>query len=352
MCIAKVRTHSNVVKLWVKLAKENKDSVLPIISKGAAVITIENEDELKILIQSAMKFGDLATGDETTVALRRAIMAIGMRLSGAMQVDEKIGKKVDFDSELIHIKTPSGSVSDEGVRLIYELCKEYSYPNPSRDFEMVWMSTRGTLPKRLANYYYKNCSIKVDLKFLEAVGNIAKSNSEEGVEYHVDFTRNFGWSAGDFGDPGSCFWRTNAGAKEMIQEHSGFAIRTWSEERTGSDFNVTDNKKKYYGQGRAWVIPMNYNAEHLQYSAAMSVEMADGFLLFNGYGVDSLRMARLFSIHLGCTYRKVANLTNNGDAYGTLYLNGGMGFLIGPMSFVGNVREGLKIDLDWTDVNR
>ena len=79
----------------------------------------------------------------------------------------------------------------------------------------------------------------------------------KGDDYCIDYTTCFDWTAGDYGDDGSCFTSRGGcrrGALCIIRDNGGYAIRFY---------------KGGEGSGRAWVVPYN-----------------DSWVLFNAYGID------------------------------------------------------------------
>jgi hypothetical protein len=164
------------------------------------------------------------------------------------------------------------------------------------------------MPKRVASYFFKKFGIKSPTAFLEQLGNVARQHTSEGVAYDFDFTDVFDWDDGDFGDAGSCYWGSNEAARDMLMENGGFAIRFYNDEGEGF--------------GRAWVV---------------SRQPSEGFyVVFNGYGVSdsaTLTAARIMSLFLSVTYKRVV-LRNNGTQTGMLWINGGIGYLIGNIQVI------------------
>ena len=115
--------------------------------------------------------------------------------------------------ERFTVTTPDGLVSEEGVRELQYYLVGQSLPVLPSDFEPIWTTKRGTLPKRLASHFYKTASVKLSPVQVSDLGNIARRHSSDAQTYHCDFTKTIDWRAGDFGDHGSCAWGDKAGMK-------------------------------------------------------------------------------------------------------------------------------------------
>ena len=170
----------------------------------------------------------------------------------------------------------------------------------------------GTFAKRVGKYAHKR-DIKLDSDFLGEIGSLVAQYTAKQTAYEFDFTNSFDWEAGDYGDHGSCFWGCRSGARAMLESNSGRAIRFYKEGR---------------GYARAWLAPYE-----------------NGWVCFNGYGIDTITIAQVLATHLGQTYKRV-RLENNGEESGTLWINGGVGYFIGEEDAV---QYNEHIDLEWDD---
>lgn len=177
-----------------------------------------------------------------------------------------------------------------------------------------WTAREGKFPKRVAKYLHKQ-GIKAPPELVSEIGNIAARHTGRVSRYEIDFTRSIDWSAGEFGDGGSCFWGTHAAARDMLESNGAYAVRFWRGER---------------GIGRAWLAPLG-----------------EALLAFNAYGPHSLlTIGRILAHAAGWTYRYV-KLENNSTTTGTLYVNGGNAIAIGPADVLEDLGE--RIDLQWED---
>ena len=221
------------------------------------------------------------------------------------------------------IKVPGNGIAQPGIDAIKANLTGWGLPHLPDDWCWSWRVSGkgeyvGALPKRIGKWYYQEHATKLTPGQLTVIGNLGSQHSTQDETYHFDFVDHIGWSAGAFGDEGSCYWSCHASAKDMIRDNGGGAVRF---------FNAG------YGQGgmaRAWIVPRE-----------------DGCLLvFNGYGMETLPIARIVASHFGHAYYRQVKLTNNGDSSGSLYINGGTGYLIGPQAIVTTIDA---IDLGWVD---
>lgn len=204
-------------------------------------------------------------------------------------------------------------VNTTGMLDIKALLNEHGLPavnDPA--FEWVWKTNRGTLPKRLDAWLRRVHHIKADPKILSLVGNLAARHSERhGQSYCFDFTRNLhSWRAGDFGDEGSCYWSFNAGARDILEDElDAYAVRFYDPDQE-------------YGVARAWAVPVCVRSDE------------QALILFNGYGYELLDQVRVVSQALGNLPYKRIRLTNEGECSGTLYINGGVGYILGKQEVI------------------
>lgn len=212
-------------------------------------------------------------------------------------------------------------------RLLYDPPNNHRvfFPMDEGDWSWQWVIQKGkyagTLPKRIAAFYFKQHSLSLDPQFLGMIGEVAKANIDRGEEFTLDFTNKFDWRDGDFGDYGSCFWGDRRGARLSLQDEGGLAVRFWckldeldetrKKFRREHDYHLSEpTEDGYVGIARAWVLPER---------------MGMPVLVFNGYGFSgnaTLIIARLVATWAGHDYKKLV-LYNNGDAHGDFWINGG-----------------------------
>lgn len=217
---------------------------------------------------------------------------------------------------------PQGTISDEGIRLIKAYIDAQSLyadnwkaVNPTytrdylplipQDWQWTWLVAGkgeyvGTFPKRLSKFYFQEHAIKCPTSFVQELGNLARKHSSEQITFTFDFTDTFDWESGDFGDDNSCYFTDRRAALGMLAENDALAIRFYESEK---------------GIGRAWLARLSDSR----------------YIVFNGYGIAgdaTLKIAQIMATWLGLGYKHIS-LENYGQTGGTLWINGGNGYLIG-----------------------
>lgn len=220
----------------------------------------------------------------------------------------------------IDIKLPGGHVPECARDAIFDFLRDNSLPSVPGWFD--WRlkvggkgEYVGSFAKRYAKYAWQahNCKVPADL--LGKLGSLVGERASRATRYSIDFTRDFNWRAGDFGDGGSCYWGCRAAARTALAQAGAFAIRTW-DESTGS--------------GRAWIV-----------------REGDFFVVFNGYGPETSQFALILAHHLGLSYRKVS-LTNNGEDGGLIWINGATGYVVGAEDRINGMSQwDLSIDCEF-----
>ncbi len=240
---------------------------------------------------------------------------------------------------IMHIyEAPAGQIADAGIRELLALIKAqaiksdsiWSALNPNNNYTVlpslpeawVWMwivqhgDYTGTLPKRIAKFYFKSYGIKCPPSFLEKLGNIARAHSATTLRYSFKFTQDFDWEAGDFGDYGSCYFDDHSGAREMLADNGAYAICFYADDK---------------GFARAWLVEIE----------------ASLYILYNGYGLDLISIARVFAGFLGLSSKKI-QLVNNGRANGLLWINGERGYIVGATDRIESIDYH---DFEWGDLS-
>lgn len=237
------------------------------------------------------------------------------------------------------VKAQAGTISDEGIRQINLLIArqnltdgDWQLANQGTDrrflpalpenFLWVWQGEadgyRGTFPKRVAQFYFKNYQVKLPWTFMSELGNIARQHSAFDLTYEFEFVNRINWEAGEFGDSGSCYWGSNEGALEMLEGNGALAVRFYDEDGDGI--------------ARAWVVEID----------------GDVLIIFNGYGFagDPTRViARVIAEFVNGTYRQI-RLTNDSTASGVLWINGASGYAVGPADEVAAIDH---YDFGWDE---
>jgi hypothetical protein len=175
------------------------------------------------------------------------------------------------------------------------------------DFDLRWIvkdgEYTGTFPKRVSKWLYKEHGVDIGAGVKEQLGNAARKHTFTRSSYTYDFTANFGWRAGDFGDSGSCLWESRRGARAIMTANHCLAIRLWDEDK---------------GIGRAWI--------------AFPESRPDNIFMFNAYpkSVSLEQCAMIVSRHLGGLPHESCYLTNNGLWSGeNFWINMGRAIIMG-----------------------
>lgn len=202
-------------------------------------------------------------------------------------------------------------ISEEGIEKVREYLitnlKDMNDSNHSivtdyllRNVDTAWVTKEGTYPKRLSKEMYKlNCSMpgRFDFKNINIgkLGSLSKKYALSKASYTFDITRDISWRNGDFGDKASCFWGTNARAKDLLMDNGGMALR----------FYKKDDILTYKGISRSWIVPKG-----------------DRIVIFNAYGHYELHtQAEVLSKYLGVEHKEI-DVVNYGNEHGLLYING------------------------------
>lgn len=208
-----------------------------------------------------------------------------------------------------HIDLPQ---AEDIRRLVYDAYHVWLPSPPDSDYDWnpngvdrldfwTWMTKRGTFPKRLAKYLKQNHEVVVSSDLLGQVGDIAGQVAKSATVYHWDVNFALDWQDGDFGDGGSCYWGGRSAARDMMRGAGAFALRCFS-----------DPDDVWSGIARAWVYEVRRGV----------------WVVWNGYGYSTLLMARLLALIVGGTYKRIT-LENEGTTDGTLWINGGAGYVVG-----------------------
>lgn len=201
---------------------------------------------------------------------------------------------------------------------------------------MEWMNPiKGTFPKRLSSYFYKQYNVKIPTEVLSKIGTLASAGNSNTTTCYFDIfdcaTDSY-WNSGKFGDGGSCLWGGRAEALDMFKANKVMALRIYDEVAIPRAFDGVKEKYKDinewfwsllqttrddFGRGRAWM----YYDQNLK-----------SYIFWNGYDArgqfQSLHFARLWATYIGYTYHRLKPLLNEGKDGGKVYINGATGWLV------------------------
>jgi len=195
---------------------------------------------------------------------------------------------------------------------------EWLPPLPN-DWQWVWVVQRGeyagTMPKRIAKYFFKVHGLKFPQAQLVELGNLAKAHSSELKTYTFEFANQIDWEDGDFGDGGSCWWGDYSGSRVMWDNNNGLSIRFYNEHN--------------HGYARAWVMEID----------------TELYTVMNGYGLSTLRITRIFAQFMGLTYKQI-HLHNSASS--SLWINGSTGYIVGRFEVISEI-ETWDFDMEGED---
>lgn len=200
------------------------------------------------------------------------------------------------------------------------------------DFEWVWVARRGKLGTRVGRTIYELFGVSLSDVLAAKIGSRLDEILPPAGQHFFEFVAGpFEWNAGDFADGGSCFWGGRKDARVMMHLHGALALRFY-----GHAGNLPGD-----GNGRAWIVP----------------DVVDNsILLFNGYskvfGNNGGRMARFLADWTGEPVAQQIILTNRNSQEGTLYINGGAGYVVGNPS-PNRAKEYTRdyvLDLEWDPI--
>lgn len=161
------------------------------------------------------------------------------------------------------------------------------------------VSDKGRMTKRISKHYYDQYGFDLDESTRALVGNFLNYDAPPGP-FHYDVTNVIDWKAGDFGDHGSCFLISRLHAVAGIEDYGATALRFWK--------SATRTK----GIARTWVAPHQ-----------------DKPVVFNAYGLSLTQYASFLRGLYPEVPQTYVYLTNKGSSDGTVYINGGIGLLLG-----------------------
>lgn len=209
-----------------------------------------------------------------------------------------------------------------------------------QSIEWRWLTNRGSLPKRIAKWYYDKYGKKLPDSISSAIGNIVRKKTVPNKKYHFDFTRDFTWEAGDFGDHESCFWESRSEIRDRMMDDPRFhAIRFFTEHKRENGLITSrlgcfhaDKDTYWTGHSRAWFVRETITREVQKKVIEHTV-----YIVFNGYGMTTEQISSVFSSFLGVGY-KVITVSNHKHLHKALYIND-VGYLIGDKSILDQISD-------------
>lgn len=296
--------------------------------------------------------------------------------------------------EIISVEYAQEEIDQEGILAVNDLllrvlsADRHFSPDPDvrakekyvtlpDDFSNLWVVTKGeyagTFPKRVASWLLKvhnERAAKIEItgdngkpiNLVSAIGNIARLHATKKQKYDLDFTDRFDWNDGDYGDNGSCYWGEHSGAKIMLADHDSIAVRLY---KTDDDQDCSMPIRGYQyrdrkGYARAWIVFPHSATVYTGGGYGKRTDRKNFAIMYNTYGIESVRLARVLATHFGWSYTSI-ELTCNGSTSGMLWINHndpddrgaqthkgyhGTGYILGAPDEI----EGItRVDLHWEE---
>ena len=204
-----------------------------------------------------------------------------------------------FDNKIHKFSYGTGNLVEPAQKALLLKLYDYIYPFglPAFPDEWSWEATnkRGTLIKRIRKWLHQH-NLSLTDKQMSELGSYIGNNTDHPKDYTFRFTTD-DWKSGEFGDEGSCYWTCRKYCRPWIRKMGGGAVQFFEKDK---------------GYARAWLLPCENN-----------------WILFNGYGLDTLVIARIIATYKGIDYKHV-NFYNLDSYDGDLYINGnGRGYVLG-----------------------
>jgi len=233
-------------------------------------------------------------------------------------------------NKLIELPTDS-MISTDGLIEIKQLMYDSTELNDSTVDLILFnaganlMTSRGKFAKRIKAQASKR-STKLPDTLISEIGNIAQNNTLPDMTWYIDFTNDFDWTDGDFGDYDSCYWTCNSEARDRLYDTHGFALRTFEKNSHNMEMWHKKDNISYAGKGRCWIM----------WDTKKKI-----YVLFNGYGesdryrygsMQTRHFATLFTNYIKTVSDETINKTkvNFRPSNSILFVNnGGRAYLIG-----------------------
>lgn len=176
----------------------------------------------------------------------------------------------------------------------------------------------GTIPKRYNSYVKSKLGVNVPDALLGDIGScLGRSLTKAGDTFSIDFTNDFNWYAGEFGERSdSCWWGMYNGARLGLMKVGGIAMRFY------------DRLTSRAGVGRCWIYADDLDDSPL--------------LLFNAYhrgGRSLLWMARLLSYNTGLLYTSIEL-----NAGGRAWINSNSGVAVAKVDHLPSSHAEVRVD--------
>lgn len=180
-----------------------------------------------------------------------------------------------FDQVIEH-ETPENLLPQGAEAIRHELDKWYQVELPENFDWSRTLKKGGRVTRRISKHVHDNDKFDIPNPVLENIGVLYDRYYTAPQSHYFDFTGNFNWRDGDFGDKGSCFFN-GSDARHKIRLAKGWAVRFYRD------------KDRRDGFGRAWM----FNTEY-------------GYAVMNSYGHTQDRLCAILGSYFDLNiYRHV-----------------------------------------------
>jgi len=192
------------------------------------------------------------------------------------------------------------------------------YIKKLEDYKTVPVTFRGKFVGRVEQYCQMESGKKLTQNVREVVGRAASDHMLKEAKAYMDFTKKFNWSAGDFGDTGSCFWSDSGGTRARMMSNEFAAVRLYDPNRGPYDDYPP---KRGTGIARAWIGPGC--RDEIDMVLINGYIQRDQWSYYSHTNDTTMLLGQLAAEFLGKGY-KLVKMRDTG-----IYVNGGRGILIG-----------------------
>ena len=204
------------------------------------------------------------------------------------------------------------------------------FPWMNLAFEVKWKwhdDQMKPLPRRLAECLFKNGSYKLSSSFWGDLGNELREKIPLAPRQIMRITNDFTWSAGAFGDHGSCMWESRATTRRAMGQSGQFLALQFFDTDNGNNsrsFSISVDNQTFWSGSRCWAYPTTITINKVEEPVTV---------IFNSYGSIPLQqMAVLVQGLMEAEATKRIKISNQGSTSGGVYVNSGGGILVGSQA--------------------